>query len=380
MNECGCDEQFFLKPVHSFLWYIAFIRLRIRIKTSKRKKYRVFKNCSSVTNGKFNEPSDCVLRKSEPHILFVTEKWCDSNPDLGLSNSFHNLFGSIRNAGIGTYDTFHFDEYAYENAKPGDDQLIDLCREKYPDLIILTFLVNGNFNPKLETLCTIRRQLGIPIVAVWFDSVKFDVIYWMEMLSPIVDLNVALDSRFTYPHIVLHDRKFMNLWTPQDPTVFLDPNLERDIDVSFVGSIRGRRDRIKGLKVLKREVNIYHVGGQREKPVSIDEYANILMRSKITLNFSGNKYFGHQMKGRVLEAMMCGAAVMESDNPETSEWFKPMKDYIPFRGTKDLVDKVRYYLENDKERQKIARNGYLAATQKYSCKRFWNVLLAEVEK
>ena len=29
-------------------------------------------------------------------VLFITEKWCDAIPEKGLTNNFHNLFGTFK--------------------------------------------------------------------------------------------------------------------------------------------------------------------------------------------------------------------------------------------------------------------------------------------
>ena len=39
--------------------------------------------------------------RQKPYVLFVTEKWCDCNPDRGPTNSEHNLFGSLEASGLG---------------------------------------------------------------------------------------------------------------------------------------------------------------------------------------------------------------------------------------------------------------------------------------
>ncbi|MHB1159391.1 MAG: radical SAM protein [Chloroflexota bacterium] len=81
----------------------------------------------------------------------------------------------------------------------------------------------------------------------------------------------------------------------------------------------------------------------------------------------------------MFEATMCGAMLMESENPETRKWFVPMVEYVPFDNERDLVDKARYYLSHPTERLAIATKGYLKSSQQYTGEAFWRRILSEVE-
>jgi len=49
-----------------------------------------------------------------------------------------------------------------------------------------------------------------------------------------------------------------------------------------------------------------------------------------------------------------------------------MEDYVVFDSKKDMLDKIRYYIEHENERQEIAYNGYKKVTDKYNHIVFWN--------
>jgi spore maturation protein CgeB len=72
----------------------------------------------------------------------------------------------------------------------------------------------------------------------------------------------------------------------------------------------------------------------------------------------------YMVRARVWEALWCRTFLLEEDNPVTSLYFRPYVDYVPFTTPKDLVDKIRYYLENDEERDRIRLQGR-ATVQKY---------------
>lgn len=310
--------------------------------------------------------------------MFITEKWCDCRPELGITNSEHNLFGSLEASGLMTQNRFHFDEFYYHHRRSGDATLLKLLIISKPDLIILTWVCSGNpkHNPKLETLKIIHSKMGIPIVAIWTDSVRPFIMEMAESILPFVKFNVVWDSTTAYLKTTRHPKKYLPLWTPQDPRIFYNPNIERDIDISFVGGIKNYSDRLAGIQALRaNDFDVYQAGGQRENPLPVREYAGIFMRSKIGLNFCGS-LDKIQTKGRIFEAALCGAMLMEANNPETEKWFEPMVDLVPFLNESDLVEKAKYYLENDNERLEIAARGYEKAKNKYSGEMFWKTILS----
>ncbi|MEG4277551.1 glycosyltransferase [Microcoleus sp. MON1_C1] len=312
----------------------------------------------------------------KPHLLFVAEKWCDCNPNCGPTNNEHNLCGSFKSSLLGTHDVFYGDEYFLLHDLACDEALVNKCTDSPPDILVLSWFPRYPMYPKLETLNLIRSKLQIPMVAIWFDTVADCVMDWAESVVPFIDLNVVLDSTTAYLKRTNQPEKYLPMWTPQDPCLFSNPNLNRDIGISLVGSRSGRPDRLAGIRALQQNgINLYQKGGQREERVSVEEYALLYKRSQIALNFGTAQ---SQYKGRIFEATLCGAMLLESENPETAKWFEPMVDYVPFTGEADLVDKAKYYLEHEAERMSIAANGHQKAQEKYTGYTFWKTILCKI--
>ena len=51
------------------------------------------------------------------------------------------------------------------------------------------------------------------------------------------------------------------------------------------------------------------------------------------------------------------ALLMESKNSQIAMLFDEGVDYVSFSDKEDLLEKINYYLLNDKEREKIAKSG-----------------------
>ncbi|MCM8768595.1 MAG: glycosyltransferase [Candidatus Omnitrophica bacterium] len=222
------------------------------------------------------------------------------------------------------------------------------------------------------------RKLGIPIVAIWFDSAQNWCQEVMRKIAPLVDLNIPIDFTSAWKETGYSASRFLPMWTPQDPRIFCNPGFPRTINISFLGSLANRPERVQGLAALEKAgLQVLQTGGQREKPIPITDYARILMQSKIALNFS-NPLPHCQAKGRIFEVTLCAALLLESKNPETRKWFQPMVDYIEFENEKDLVEKARYYLHYQEERTAVAMRGHEKAKSLYEASRFWKILLNRV--
>jgi len=310
------------------------------------------------------------------HVLFISEKWCDANPACGKTNSEHNLWGSLDATGLATYDCFFYDEYyRSRNQRIDPITLRNLVVSKKPDLIIMTYLIRSHTNIEFPTL-SFLYQSGIPIIFIWFDFVNHEVCKMAKILSNFTVATVVLDVA---EHSVFANPKFIPMWTPQDPRIFNNPNIERDIDISFAGSVLSYTDRLAALTLMKKSgIPVYQNGGQRECKLTVQEYAKIHQRSKMSINFCKSVEGYVQIKGRVFEALLCGSMLLESRNKHTDKYLIPMKDYVPFDNEVDLVEKARYYLEHENERLEIAKNGCEKATNQYNAKNFWLKLFAKV--
>jgi len=310
-----------------------------------------------------------------PHVLFITEKWCEGNPDFGPSNDEHNFSGSLEASNLATQDNIFVDEYHRQHHRAFDTKLLLKCIKNKPDLIFISWYRSPNF----QTLKFIRERFHIPIIVWWGDSVNH--MDEAESFLPFVDLNLVVDSTTAYLQTTCQPEKYLAMWTPQDPRIYYDPNTQRDVDICFTGTMTNHPDRLAGISALRLNgIDVYQTGGQREYRLPTDEYAHTYMRSKIALNFCYHPNLATQLKGRVFEITLCGAMLLESENSETAKWFEPMVEYVPFSDEKDLVEKVKYYLTHESERMDIAAKGHQKAKEMYTAERFWKTVFEWVLK
>lgn len=338
---------------------LEFYYFRIRYLRQPQKPYKSLRADSKI--------------KPKPHILMLAEKWDAHNPDIGPSQMNWIFFGSLDASGLITYDRLNHDEFRNQNCF--DKEVLIKCLQKRPDFIFITSWLLSPLN--IETLKLIRGKLGIPVVVVWGDLENH--LEEAEALVPFIDYGLTLSKVTMILKQLKEPMKYLRLWTALDPKIYYRGNLNREIDVSFLGTMKDHPDRRAGISALRRNgINVYQSGGQRENRLSIDKYADVYRRSKIALNFCYHPNGIAQVKGRVFEVTSCGAMLLEAENNETAQFFDPMVDYVPFSDEKDLVDKIRYYLAHDDEREEITANGHKKVNEKYNPEIFWQTVIEKV--
>jgi spore maturation protein CgeB len=102
-----------------------------------------------------------------------------------------------------------------------------------------------------------------------------------------------------------------------------------------------------------------------EKPVFLNELLEVFAESKIVINAHSD--IAGQYKGnmRVFEALGTGSFML-SDKGIYPEFLIDGEDFVSYANINDLLDKVEYYLENEDEREKIAKHGYETICKYYS--------------
>ncbi len=91
----------------------------------------------------------------------------------------------------------------------------------------------------------------------------------------------------------------------------------------------------------------------------------VFLFSKINLNFT-SKPIRSGLPLRIWDILGAGGFLLTNFQSEIPEYFEVGKDLEAFASEEELVEKIRYYLAHDEEREEIARNGYQKAKEQYS--------------
>lgn len=90
------------------------------------------------------------------------------------------------------------------------------------------------------------------------------------------------------------------------------------------------------------------------------ELQQLLQSSRIVLNITRSDFFAAEtgVNLRIFEALAAGSFLLTDYCEEVAELLEPGKDIETFGSSRELCDKVAFYLNNESARQRIARNGH----------------------
>jgi spore maturation protein CgeB len=174
-----------------------------------------------------------------------------------------------------------------------------------------------------------------------------------------------------------------------------NPGTERrkDYDVSFIGAMDkvGRERYATALSRAGIEVRLFGAG-TRAGIVTQDQVVEIYRRSRINLNFTGGALRTplerdpavnrnvRQVKGRMSKIALCGSFVLSEDAPGIARLFKVGEEIDVFHDEQQLVEKVRFYLAHEAQREAMATRAHARALADYDEARFWPQLVRTIER
>lgn len=140
------------------------------------------------------------------------------------------------------------------------------------------------------------------------------------------------------------------IWLPHavDPLAY--PRFSfasKKYDVCFVGHINSG-NRVDALDRLFREFPNFYYGQKL-----FEKAAEIYGRSRVVFNIT----MLDDLNMRTFEAMATGSFLLTNWLPTIEEFFEDGKHLVLYRSLDEMVDKARYYIEHEEEREKIAAAG-----------------------
>jgi len=85
-----------------------------------------------------------------------------------------------------------------------------------------------------------------------------------------------------------------------------------------------------------------------------------------------------QIKGRNFEIPGCGGFLMTDYADDLDEYYAPGKEIVCFSDHKNLIEKVKYYLKHDAEREEIAKAGYSRTLKDHTYEHRFNQLFSKI--
>lgn len=144
-----------------------------------------------------------------------------------------------------------------------------------------------------------------------------------------------------------------------DPAVFRHLDIEKDIDVSFVGGrYGGRRRLISRLQALGIRVECF--GPMTERgPVPREEMVRIFNRTRVNLGFGGigEAEGATTLKSRDFEVPMTGNAYLTTFDHQLAALFRVGDEIACYRNEVDCVEQIRMLLEDTGAAERLGAAG-----------------------
>lgn len=307
-------------------------------------------------------------------------------------------------------------DYASVLAKGGPGELQQklwkATKNKAYDLIFSVPFTN-QLSP--QTLDGIKKSAsGTPSVA-WMCDDKWRWQNFSKILAPHFDYIITTDpdavSRYKS---IGYTKVFLSQWG-FDQKVYHYKKLKKFYDLTFIGGISPWREYVVN-HLRKKGFSITCFGtGWENGRVTTQEVAEIYNQSKIVLNLSNSIQFNlpfilnikplqikttlketifhslpglvefiisqkrkEDIKARFFEVTGCGAFLLSYDVEHIENYLTPEKDFAVYHDLNELESKARYYLLHDKQRQRIALQGFERSHREHTYKRRFEGIFAEI--
>ena len=250
-----------------------------------------------------------------------------------------------------------------------NEKIIEIGKNFNPDLIILGHADSVNS----KTLRSLKIKNNNLKISQWFlDPLSRNGPDYQNNKKRILDKIEIMDSTFLTSDPKSLDFKIKNSYfipNPADKSFETLDNSKKipKNDLFFAmshgvhrGNLKPRKydDREKILKKLLSVKNIKFdfYGINDIQPIWGDEFLKKISLSKIGLNLSRGKPVKYYSSDRIAQYMANGLMTIIHEDAKYLDFFNK-NEIVTYKNLKDLINKIKYYVKNDKKRKFIASNG-----------------------
>lgn len=247
-----------------------------------------------------------------------------------------------------------------------------------PELVLLghSELING------EVLSFIREKYPKIKIAMWW-------VDWLKNLSSIKSKIKYIDVLFTttgikdFPNIDFENKNLKICYIPNmcDSSIesykaFDEVNFDRDL--FFAGRLDKERESfINSLKTSLKNIKFDIFGNTKESVLLGNKFLQTISKSKISLNLSRDHETSLYSSDRLIQLMANGTMVISKNIPDIEILFNN-DEIILFDEKEECLEKIDYYLNNDEERIKVAKNGWEKAHHSYNSTRVTKFMIETI--
>ena len=285
-------------------------------------------------------------------ILLLTVGTINYNCDI-------NFYEPLKDMGYDVIRYNYFERLRIVGKRKMNKEIHQLAKFENPDYIFYITYQDEIFQKTLKRLNQERYK-----VIGWFsdDHWRFD--NYSKFVARNLFCSITTDKEAVAKYKSHNLNVIKSQWAANHKYYTpVSPN--KKYDVTFVGQKYGVRGEILEY-LIKNHIPIETFGRGWGNYLPFEEVVSIFSNSKINLNISASSSDQKikQIKGRIFEVPMCGGFLLTDYVNGLENYFDIGKEIVCYEDKQDLICKIKYYLKNEKEREKIAKSGYYASLER----------------
>jgi spore maturation protein CgeB len=348
-------------------------------------------------------------------ILYAGVQFENYNRNRRHSFEYENFFKMFQGMPGVTIIEHPFDRIIEIGKQRYNGELLEIVVREKPDLFF-TFMYTDELDP--ATLTKIKNETSTKSVA-WFADDYWRFFNYSKHWPPYFSYVVT-----TYSKAVdwYRGAGFSNVLLSQwacDTRRYKPVEVSKDIDVSFVGQKKsGRAKVVEALRAAGINVDCFGFGWSANAKssggkISQEDMLKIFSRSKICLNLTDRKSIWDppvlariflkksidhvipdvhlidnfkawqhfsipHTHARPFELAGCGSFVISGWSEDIGNYYAPDKEMVFYRNTGGLIEKIKYFLNHDAEREAIARAGFLRTINEHTYEARFKKIFSEI--
>jgi len=332
-------------------------------------------------------------------ILFTGLENERYRPELGKTNEHNNFYLLLKAMPENEVFYLPFDRILAVGKRAYNQELLDIVKREKIDLFF-AFMYTDEIEYK--TLDEIKKMT---MSIAWFSDDHWRLDNYSRFYAPHFTKVLTTWSRAIEQYAKYGITNVIRSQWGFNSDVYRSVVVSgKDIGVSFVGMKNSHREQI--IKELRAAgISVFVRGFKWEEGrANFNEMLEIFSRSKINLNLNPpssaislkslaqiffrrrrnmivpdfwhayanfRSYFQKkipQIKARPFEITGCAGFCITGEADDTEHYFVPGEEIVIYNNTNELIEKIRYYLQHDEERERIAKAGYERAIREHTYK------------
>ncbi|MEB2308882.1 MAG: glycosyltransferase [Candidatus Brocadiaceae bacterium] len=295
-------------------------------------------------------------------LLYVGMRYDYGDKARGFSFEHRNFYHPLKSySEKHNWDFVHFD-FMEQGLNLGLDlmtqNLYELAKRERPTCLFAV-LFDFNRDPCYEVFKQIS-SLGT-VTVHWFCDDHWRFEKYSSVVAPHFDVicTTANDAIPKYKNMGISHKVLKTQWACNHE-LYIPYDIPKDIEMSFVGQPHGNRVEVLS-KLLQNgyKLEVFGFGWENRPRIPFHQMVRIFSRSKINLNLSNSStLIGQQIKGRNFEIPGTRSFQLSSNADNLKDYYEEEKEIVIFNSVDELIEKAKYYLKNEDERNEIATNGY----------------------